>query len=60
LNIYVFGILECVQMYYCEFSHLYNGPVDSIMIYNYQDPWLWYVWCVEACWSSDNLWRIHL
>lgn len=38
LNIYLFGILECVQMYYREFSHLYNGPLDSIMIYYYEDP----------------------
>jgi len=39
LNIYVFGILECVvQLYYCEFSHLYNGPLDNIMIYKYENP----------------------
>ena len=42
-------ILECVQIYYCKFSHLYNGPYDSITVNNYEDSVVMLRWCVEAC-----------
>ena len=53
-------ILECVQVYHCEFIHVYNGPFDSIMITTMKTAWWWHVWCAKTCWRTKNVWRIHL
>jgi len=49
-----------VQVYHCEFIHVYHRPFDSIMITTMKTSCRWHVWFAGTCWRTENVWRNHL